>query len=608
MRKPQRLLKSFLAREIELDELQRRFAQLLEDDSDLATSAAAWLDAGEQDGLLSSAVCTSLKNVLISHMAARDAGPNPRDSGLFDSLEELGEKSQDSQREERQPYPMESKETFVREPQTTVMGTESASETSEAPIEPIVDKQSAKAGARLTVGSVIGERYELLSQLGSGGMGSVFKAYDRLRAEAQDRNPYVALKILSERFKEHPDSMIALQREVRRAQTLAHPNVGTVHEFFRDGPHIYMTMELLDGKPLDHLLETVYSNGLTVDQAWPIIEGVGRALEYGHKKGIVHSDIKPGNIFVCDDGAVKVLDLGISRPMPVADLPDSEQTLFDPGKRLGSLTPAYASLEMWSQDTPDPRDDIYALACVSYLLFTGRHPFDGQSAKKAYENKLSPKRVEHISRGQWMALSKGLELRRGDRIGSITRFLSQLDPQSVVRSKRRIALLLATGTAAILAAVGLRYYGLFVEDRAMDDRGRMQLPRALPPATRPALTSKQQDDIENLMILAELQFQSVNDQSSADDLTYYLSFGPNNVIQLADTVLEIDPGSEAALTMKKRVFDLYLTKARELREEEEYDMAMSLTRNADAVMPNTSTVLRLQRSICGTAPAVCVGQ
>ena len=93
-------------------------------------------------------------------------------------------------------------------------------------------------------------------------MGKVFKARDRLRAEAQDRDPFIALKVLSERFKEHPDSMIALQRESRRAQTLAHPNVITVHEFFRDGPHFYMTMELLNGKPLDLLLQSDYSAGL----------------------------------------------------------------------------------------------------------------------------------------------------------------------------------------------------------------------------------------------------------------------------------------------------------------------------------------------------------
>jgi serine/threonine protein kinase len=259
---------------------------------------------------------------------------------------------------------------------------------------------------------VIGGRYELLQQLGSGGMGKVFKARDRLREEAQDRDMDIAVKILSDEFKDHPDSMIAMQREAKRAQTLSHPNIINVHDFFRDGPHLYLTMELLEGKPLDEKLRAEFWGGLPFDEAWPIIDGLCRALQYGHKKGIVHSDIKPANLFICDDGSIKVLDLGIARPIPLANVPESEQTTFDPGKRLGSLTPAYASLEMWYQDTPDPRDDIYALACVAYMLLTGLHPFKGKSAKKAAEQGLVPKKIDSISRGQWAAISGGLEFHR----------------------------------------------------------------------------------------------------------------------------------------------------------------------------------------------------
>ena len=91
----QKLLKRFLAREIGLDELQQKFALLLEDDSDLTMSAAAWLDAGEKDGRLSAAVCTSLKNVLVSHMAAANSGPDPADSGIFDTLDESREQHKD---------------------------------------------------------------------------------------------------------------------------------------------------------------------------------------------------------------------------------------------------------------------------------------------------------------------------------------------------------------------------------------------------------------------------------------------------------------------------------------------------------------------------------
>src|SRR5262249_9658211 len=140
--------------------------------------------------------------------------------------------------------------------------------------------------------TVIKGRYTLIEELGQGGMGRVFKARDERRVEAEDRHPYVALKVLSEDFKEHPDAFIALQREGKRAQELAHPNVITVHDFDRDGPLVFMTMEYLQGKALDAHLKSDFAAGLTVAAAWPIIKGIGAALEYGHSKKIVHCDMK----------------------------------------------------------------------------------------------------------------------------------------------------------------------------------------------------------------------------------------------------------------------------------------------------------------------------
>ena len=606
----QNLLKQFLGRSIGLEELQKQFGILLEEEPRLAMTAAAWLDAGEKDGRLSAAVCTSLKNVLISHMAASNKGPDPRDSGIFD-VPDFTVMRQDSAVEEA-PEQAAAQETFVRDPDKTKLGSDTDAERitaqANAGSAATVDAISATVDAILSIGSIIGGRYELISELGSGGMGKVFKARDRLRAEAQDRDPFIALKVLSERFKEHPDSMIALQRESRRAQTLAHPNVITVHEFFRDGPHFYMTMELLTGKPLDLLVQSDYSEGLDFEDAWPIIEGVGLALQYGHEKGIVHSDIKPGNIFVCTDGTVKVLDLGISRPIPVANEPESEQTVFDPGTRLGSLTPAYASLEMWNQDTPDPRDDIYALGCVGYLLLTGRHPFDGQSAREAFNQNLSPPKIDKIARSQWSAFVHALRFRRDNRIKSVRQMLNRLAPQAVMRSKRRTAVYIGAAVAAVVAIFGVRYYGLTVEDRALDDRGRMATEISQTPVQRTDLTAAEQEEIDTMMSIAENNFTSIPADATAEDLAYFLSLGPNSVVQLTDIVLQVDPGYEPALETRQKAFDLYLAKATDLRDAENFTAAMSLTRDADRIIPDTSTVLRLQRSICDESPETCAGQ
>ena len=168
-------------------------------------------------------------------------------------------------------------------------------------------------GEPLRPGMVVRERFVLVEQLGSGGMGEVFKARDLRREEAHDRQPFIALKVLNKEVSAHPDSFMALQREARRAGTLAHPNVVTVYDFDRDGARIYMTMEYLEGRGLDTYLREECSRGLPLEKAWPIIRGVALALEYGHQKRIVHSDLKPGNIFICNDGSVKVLDFGIAR-------------------------------------------------------------------------------------------------------------------------------------------------------------------------------------------------------------------------------------------------------------------------------------------------------
>jgi serine/threonine protein kinase len=581
-----KLLERFLAGEVGLEELPQRFEALLLRDSELAMSAATWLDDAEKDGRLSDTVSASLKNVLDNHLAAAFFDVDAGDAGAFEAADA------------KDGVP----KTLVLEPAGTAMGSRSTVGGTIIETDQITELRADGAGVVLKVGSLVGGRYELIKQLGGGGMGKVFKARDRLREEAQDRHPFVALKILSDEFKDHPDSMIALQREARRAQTLAHPNVITVHEFFRDGPHLYITMELLEGRPLDELLKTDYWGGLPFDQAWPIIDGLCRALQYGHKKGIVHSDIKPANIFVCDDGTVKVLDLGIARPMRIPNVPESEQTTFDPGKRLGSLTPAYASLEMWYQEEPDPRDDIYALACVAYMLLAGVHPFKGTSAKKAFEEDLVPEKIDAISRGQWSAITGGLAFKRADRIKSVDQFLSLFAPQSVARKKLRVAIIFGAVALVVLTAIGLQYYERIVEERVT------QTPVTTTPVVRPELTEQQQDEVYNLVLLAQMQMSQINDESSIEEITYLLSFGPNNVAQLVATILDIDPGDEIALELRQSAFDIYIDKARQMEREADYQQAMALTRNANEVIPGTGTVRRLQRRICDTEPAACAGQ
>ena len=145
----------------------------------------------------------------------------------------------------------------------------------------------ATPGKELGEGDIIKQRFKLLSVLGIGGMGKVFKAIDLLKEEAKDKKPHVAIKLLNEDFKDHPEAFISLQRESSRQQKLAHPNIATIYDFDRvggPGTPVYITMELMEGMELkDYIKKNVKKQGgLPFDEAFKIIEKLGSGLTYGH--------------------------------------------------------------------------------------------------------------------------------------------------------------------------------------------------------------------------------------------------------------------------------------------------------------------------------------
>ncbi|NMG77451.1 serine/threonine-protein kinase, partial [Aromatoleum diolicum] len=304
------------------------------------------------------------------------------------------------------------------------------------------------------VGDTIKGRFLLQECIGFGGMGTVYKALDLRKLEASDRNPYIAIKVLNVQFRGHPKSLIALQREAKKAQTLAHPNIVTVYDFDRDGSMVYLTMEYLAGKSLSRLLHSPDFHGMPYPEALSIITGMANALSYAHERGFVHCDFKPANVFLTDNGQVKIIDFGIARVFRRSE-EEAEATVFDAGS-LGGLTPAYASPEILEHREPDPRDDIYALACISYELLTGTHPFGRLPATQARNAGLRPQRPKKLPSLQWRALRAALSFDRETRTRSVAQFLVGMRGDRPITMPVVIGLA-SVATAALLAAA-LSYF------------------------------------------------------------------------------------------------------------------------------------------------------
>ena len=311
----------------------------------------------------------------------------------------------------------------------------------------------------LETGTIIRGRYVLERLIGSGGMGQVWKARDLVSERARDPNPFVAIKLLNANFEADPDSFVSLQRETKKSQELAHPNVVTVHAFDTDdggSGRAFMSMELLEGKTLDDFIGA-HPKGLSRTEALPLIVGMARGLEYAHKKGIVHSDFKPGNVFVTADGTPKVLDFGIARAAKIAGVERREDS-FDAGS-LGGLTLAYAAPEMIEQREPHPADDVYALGLIACELLTGKPPFNYRSAVDVRDAGTVLPRIRSIRRYEWQAIRRALEFDRSKRWQNAGEFLRAYEGKSVA------AAALAALAVCLALAAGVFWYQGYAASR-----------------------------------------------------------------------------------------------------------------------------------------------
>jgi eukaryotic-like serine/threonine-protein kinase len=208
-------------------------------------------------------------------------------------------------------------------------------------------------------------RYELGERLGVGGMSTVRLAHDR-RLERE-----VAVKVLAEHLAEDPQFIARFRREALAAARLVHPNIVQVFDFGLDEPtgRHYIVMERIRGQSAAEILRD--RSILPVPEALAIVSHACRGLDYAHRNGVVHRDIKPGNLLRSEEGIVKVADFGIARTM------GDESSITQVGSVLG--TAAYLAPEQAHGEEAGPRADLYALGVVTYQLVSGRLPYEAQS-------------------------------------------------------------------------------------------------------------------------------------------------------------------------------------------------------------------------------------
>ncbi len=259
--------------------------------------------------------------------------------------------------------------------------------------------------------------YQIIEQLGSGGMATVFKAYHA------NLDRFVAIKVLHPAFKQDPNFLARFQREARIVAKLQHPAIVPVYDFNEHSGQPYLVMRFIDGETLKARLSR---SDLTLPEVMRVLHPVGEALSYAHSQGVLHRDVKPSNILLTPDGAVFLADFGLARIAQAGESTLSQDALVG--------TPQYISPEQARGDPDlDARTDVYSLGVVMYELLVGRVPYQADTpyavihdhiyAALPLPRSIKPGFPESLER----VLLKALAKERNDRYGSAAELMAAFE-------------------------------------------------------------------------------------------------------------------------------------------------------------------------------------
>jgi len=354
-------------------------------------------------------------------------------------------------------------------------------------------KQEPIDVSRLQPGLILADKYEIISRIGSGGMGAVYRV-KQIHLEKE-----FALKVLDANVLSDTTAK-RFQIEARTAAQLKHPNLVLVHDYGLIGEQPYLVMELIEGTDLKAYLEK--RGSLSVSDAVPLIIQICFALIYAHEQGVVHRDIKPANILLTNpgerstEGTVKVVDFGIAKILQADD--DDTLQLTKTGEIFGS--PPYMSPEQCKGGAIDIRSDIYSLGCVLYECLTGHPPFVGENAHATMMRRIenhAPTLKEGSLGGEFPALieqvtAKMLERDPADRYQKLDPVVQDLMPlimdpnadasgvlPAVTRNKKKI-LTIPKGPLLTFIAIALTFLATRAYDQWKTSKAQAVVVAALP--------------------------------------------------------------------------------------------------------------------------------
>jgi serine/threonine protein kinase len=301
-----------------------------------------------------------------------------------------------------------------------------------------------RALGALTQGAVIGGRYEVLSPLGRGGMGMVYRAHDRMLDEA------VAIKVLRSEYAQTPDMTKRFRHEIKLARKVSHRNVCRIHEYGEDQGIRFISMEYVEGTDLKQILD---GPGMTAEEALDIAVQAADGLQAIHDVGIVHRDLKTPNIMRDGRGVIRLMDFGIAK---IAGSGDSGLTTT--GQIMG--TPEYMSPEQCLGEEIDHRSDVYALGIVVYEILTGQVPFRGDTpVATLFKHIQDPVPLETAAAARIPApavpvLRRALAKSRADRYASAAELAQDLRLARQALQRGKSAVIDPTPTRGVTRAAG----------------------------------------------------------------------------------------------------------------------------------------------------------